>query len=48
MALEITGKFELVKYYTTLRPKIFVDKQIRYYAGVDIKWETKQKILSKI
>ena len=46
--LEIAGTLELAKYKTTIRPKLFVDKQIRYYAGVDIKWEVKQKYFQKI
>ena len=47
LPLEIAGTLELAKYKTTIRPKLFVYKQMRYCAGVDIKWEVKQKYFQK-
>ena len=46
--LEQNKTLELATYKTIIRPKIFVDKQIRNISGEDVLWKVKQRAISKI
>ena len=48
MATRTKKTLELATYKTIIRPKIFVDKQIRNISGEDVLWKVKQRAISKI